>query len=390
MGEKAMGRDSRGYFSLQTMVFALVAAAFLNIYLTQPVQPELAKEFGVGASLAALSVSAVVLGIFLANLPFGLLSDRLPIRPIIMAGCLAVAAGGLICALSSNLWLLVAGRFLQGIFIPALTTCLAAYLGRSLPLPMLNVAMGSYVSATVVGGMFSRLLGGYCGAADWRLAFYLGGGLVLAAGWAAWRWLPREANPEQKADNHEGFGRMLRRPELLRPYAATFASMFVFSSLFNFMPFYLAGPTFQAGTAVITSMYLSYLMGVVVGPLAGRAANRLGGGPAMILGAALFILAALSSLIPNLAAMAASLTLVCAGHFTVHSVAAGALNSRLSTDRGKANSLYVLFYYLGAWCGITISGWTYGAGGWPAVVALGLAVLLAPLGIGLWERHQPG
>ena len=36
--------------------------------------------------------------------------------------------------------------------MPALTTCLAAYLSANLPLERLNVVMGSYVSATVAGG----------------------------------------------------------------------------------------------------------------------------------------------------------------------------------------------------------------------------------------------
>ncbi len=367
----------------------MVASAFVNIYLTQPVQPALANEFGIGVSSAALTVSAVLLGIFLANLPFGLLADRFPIQPIILFGSLALALAGVLCALSQSLWLLVFGRFLQGLIIPALTTCLAAYLGRSLPMDKLNVAMGSYVSATVVGGLASRLLGGFCGASDWRIAFYFAGGLAVLAGLAALRWLPKDDLRQKSEGGEDGFLKLLARPGLLRPYAATFCSMFVFSSLFNYMPFYLSGPPFEVGTTTITLMFFSYIMGVVAGPLAGKAANRLGGGLSMAAGAVIFALAVGLSLLPSLAAMALSLTLVCAGHFTVHAVAAGALNSRLAESQGRANSLYVLFYYLGAWCGITVSGWAYGWGGWPAVAMLGLIVLSVPLAVGLWERRFP-
>lgn len=384
-----MVKSQNKYLVLQAVVFSLVAAAFVNIYLTQPVQPALAREFGVDASRAALTVSAVILGIFLANLPFGLLADRVSIKPIILFGSLALALFGALCALSTSLWLLVTGRFMQGLVIPALTTCLAAYLGRSLPQEKLSVAMGSYVSATVVGGLGSRLLGGLCGAADWRLAFYLAGGLALLAGLAALRWLPKDDLRKESTSGGEGFLVLLVRPELLRPYAATFFSMFAFSSLFNYMPFYLSAPPFEAGTATITLMYLSYLMGVVTGPLAGKAAGRLGGGLSMATGAVIFALAVGISLLHSLAAVALSLTLVCAGHFTVHSVAAGMLNSRLAQSQGRANSLYVLFYYLGAWCGITSSGWAYGWGGWLAVVALVFAALTVPLGLGLWERRLP-
>jgi YNFM family putative membrane transporter len=44
-----------------------------------------------------------------------------------------VAGFGLLCALTHDIVLLVGFRFVQGLFIPALTTCLAAYLARQLP-----------------------------------------------------------------------------------------------------------------------------------------------------------------------------------------------------------------------------------------------------------------
>jgi YNFM family putative membrane transporter len=58
--------DKPNFWGLQTLVFALVAAAFTTVYITQPVLPILQREFGVSASIASLSVSAVILGIALA------------------------------------------------------------------------------------------------------------------------------------------------------------------------------------------------------------------------------------------------------------------------------------------------------------------------------------
>ncbi len=83
--------------------------------------------------------------------------------------------------------------------------------------------------------------------------------------------------------------------------------------------------------------------------------------------------------------MAAALTLVCAGFFTVHAAAAGALNRKLQAGRGRANAFYVLFYYLGGAAGITLSGHAYHLAGWHGVVAITGAALLLPLGTGLLE-----
>ncbi len=128
---------------LQVTVFALVSAAFTNIYITQPILPVLQRAFAADMLTVSLTVSAVILGMALSNLFFGVLADRRSVIPIILTGGLMVAAGGLLCAVTGNLRILIVGRFLQGLFIPALTTCLAAYLARTLPAERLNVVMGS-------------------------------------------------------------------------------------------------------------------------------------------------------------------------------------------------------------------------------------------------------
>jgi YNFM family putative membrane transporter len=86
--------------------------------------------------------------------------------------------------------------------------------------------------------------------------------------------------------------------------------------------------------------------------------------------------------------IAVALLLICAGFFTIHSAAAGSLNRRLTGSRGKANSLYVLFYYLGGACGITLSGWAFSLAGWHGVVTLGLLVLTVPLVAGYKDHRE--
>ena len=84
-----------------------------------------------------------------------------------------------------------------------------------------------------------------------------------------------------------------------------------------------------------------------------------------------------------------ALVLVCAGFFSIHAAAAGSLNRNLTGSRGRANSLYVLAYYLGGAAGITLSGYAYGQAGWHGVAALGLIMLTVPLITGLREMRQP-
>jgi len=365
-----------------------VAATFSTIYLTQPVLPVLGKEFGVDPAKASLTVSAVIFGIALGTLPFGRMSDRLPTRPIILVGGTLASLSGFLCAATTSFPLLVAARFLQGVFVPSLTTCLVVYLVRRLPTERLNVAMGTYVSATVAGGLGGRLLAGFIHPPlHWRYAFVTASALLLYATIDAGRWLPREEKIPDAGGEEAGFAALLSRHDLLRIFSVGAASFGAFSSVFNYLPFHLAGPPFQLPTHLITMLYLSYLVGVAVGPLAGRLGNRVGNGIAMAIGGGVFGGSILLSLLPSVLAVAASLAGVCAGFFVVHTAAVGALNRKLATGRGRGNSLYVLFYYIGGAAGITASGLAYRQAGWSGVVGLVAALLLIPVAAGLLEAR---
>jgi YNFM family putative membrane transporter len=124
---------------------------------------------------------------------------------------------------------------------------------------------------------------------------------------------------------------------------------------------------------------------MIAGPLSGKLSNRLGSGPTMMLGSAVLAIAIACTLVPSLKVIAPSLAFICGGFFGVHAAALGTLNRRLTGSRGRANSLYVLFYYLGGAAGISTTGWAYSHAGWHGVVALAVAVLLVPLGVGFYE-----
>jgi YNFM family putative membrane transporter len=377
---------------MQGVVFALVAGTFMTVYIPQPVLPILTREFGVTPGVASLTVSATVFGIALSNLPFGILADRFAIRPLVLGGGAIVALASVACALTHEIGVLIAVRFVQGLFIPAMSTCLAAYLSRALPPHRLTVVMGWYVSATVTGGLGGRLLGGFVFPPEhWRYAFVAAAALVLAAGAAALRWLPRDPPRAPSAETGEGFLRLLARPELLRMFAVGFFAFAVFSAMFNYVPFYLSGPPLHAPVRLITLLYLGYVVGIAAGPLSGKMAMRFGTGLTIVLGCIVFALAIALTLVPSLPIIAASLAGVCGGFFAMHAAAVGAVNRRLTGSRGRANSMYVLLYYLGGAAGISAAGAAFARWGWQGAAGLMGAALIVPLTIGIAETlHDRG
>lgn len=374
---------------LHLIVFSLVAASFTNIYITQPVLPVLQNEFHVDAVTASFSVAAVILGIALSNLPYGVLVDRVSIRPIILVGGLMVAAAGLVCAATENIWTLIAARFAQGLFIPALTTCLAAFLAQTLPADRLNIAMGSYVSATVVGGLGGRLLGGLIHPPlHWRYAFISAAILILIATLIAVFNLPKEHHSPSHHHEPLGFLALLKNAPIMRIFLTATGGFFIFSSLFNYLPFHLTGQPFNFSTEMITLLYLVYIMGIFMGPLSGRLANRFGSGNTLLMGSLIIAGSLLLALTHSVIAIVVALLGICGGFFTIHAAAVGSLNRRLKSGQGRANALYVLFYYVGGGVGITLSGIAYTHYGWSGVIALCALLLYFPIRCGFAERAE--
>jgi YNFM family putative membrane transporter len=284
----------------------------------------------------------------------------------------------------------VAARLFQGIFIPALTTSLAAWLARTLPGDRLSVVMGSYVSATVLGGLGGRLLGGWIHPPlHWRYAFVSASVLIVVTTVFAVMALPRTRDKGTKSIAADSsFLSLLKRRDLLLIYCCGAGGLLIFSPVFNFLPYRLAATPFHLSTELITLIYLVYVLGIFLGPLAGRFSSRFGGGNTLIAGACMLGLSLSFLLTPSITAVIIGLLGVCAGFFTIHAVAVGLLNQKLSSSHGKANSLYVLFYYAGGWLGITGAGFVFEKAGWRGVVGFVMCFLVIPITTGLLERSS--
>ncbi len=116
--------------------------------------------------------------------------------------------------------------------------------------------------------------------------------------------------------------------------------------------------------------------------------NRFGGGNTLIAGTCILGLSLVLLLIPSVVAVISGLLGVCAGFFTIHAVAIGLLNQKLSSSHGKANALYVLFYYAGGWLGITGAGFAFQQVGWGGVVGFAMCFLVIPFVTGLFEKKS--
>ncbi|MDT0264070.1 multidrug effflux MFS transporter [Jatrophihabitans lederbergiae] len=107
--------DRPGIARLILILGALVALGPLSIDAYVPGLPKLTRDLSASASGAQLTITACLLGLAVGQLLAGPLSDALGRRRPLLAGLALYTVAGLLCALASDVWALVALRLVQGI-----------------------------------------------------------------------------------------------------------------------------------------------------------------------------------------------------------------------------------------------------------------------------------
>src|SRR5690606_8197009 len=114
------------------IIFCAVCA-FLNLYSPQSVLPFMARELGIGATIASTIVTAGTLAVALTAPFAGVLSDRFGRRRMIIAAMAALLVPTIMLALAGSLQELVFWRFVQGLLLPPIFAVTVAYIGHEWP-----------------------------------------------------------------------------------------------------------------------------------------------------------------------------------------------------------------------------------------------------------------
>lgn len=163
------------------LVFLLVIGPIaMDMYV--PSLPFITNYFQVSTTAVKLTITFYLFGFSFAQLIYGPLSDRFGRRIIMLIGLVIALAGSLLCILAPNIYLLMAGRFIQGVGVAACASLTRAVAQDVFKGPRLAQVI-SYLSmcigvapaiAPIVGGYFQHYFG-------WRSVFIFMATYVLLA-----------------------------------------------------------------------------------------------------------------------------------------------------------------------------------------------------------------
>lgn len=230
--DRMSSQEKRAGLSLAA-VFAL---RMLGLFLILPVFAIYAKTLPSGNDMALVGVALGAYGLTQAclQIAYGAASDRFGRKPVIVFGLLLFAAGSFVAAAADDIYLVIAGRVLQGAgAISAAVTALAADLTREQHLTKVMAMIGSSIglmfAVSMVGAPLFYSLVGMPGI------FMMTGLLALMAIFVVLRVVPAApAVPRQPT--WQSFVEVLGHRQLLRLNFGVFSLHLMLTAMWVLLP----------------------------------------------------------------------------------------------------------------------------------------------------------
>ncbi len=356
-------------------MFAVMLAGmctFLNVYCTQPLLPYLRQIFQASELEVSLTVSATIFAVAITAPLVGMLAERTGRKKVIVPSLFLLSAPTILAASSTSLHSLIFWRFAQGIFVPGVIAVMLAYINEEFAGRGIGRSMAAYVTGTVIGGFLGRFLSGVIAThSNWRMPFVWLGILNLLGAFVVRAWLPKAKNfvrTEHFSHALQDAAQHLRNPRLLANFANGGTFLFALVGAFTYANFYLAESPFHLNAAQLGSIFLVYLLGVVITPLSGRFLDHYGFRRTSVLYCRMMVAGLLITLIRNLPAVIVGLAIFSSGVFIAQAAATVQTGSIAGRARSSAAGLYVTFYYLGGSAGALVTGWFWQWAGWKGCV----------------------
>ena len=372
-------QESRTALSLA----GIYSLRMLGLFLILPVFALYAEHLqGVTPLLVGLAIGAYGLTQAILQIPFGMLSDRIGRKPVILGGLLLFAIGSVVAAMSDSIWGVILGRALQGSgAIAAAVMALAADLSReehrTKVMAVIGMSIGlAFIMALILGPLLNGLIG--VPGIFWLTALLaiLGMGIVLF-------YVPTPESTHIHCDTEAvpaQFGRVLSNVNLLRLDLGIFVLHLIITSVFLAVPLALrdnVGMESGSHWMVYLPVLLVSIAFMVPFIVVAEKRNKM---KQVFLGAVLALAIALSGLYlwhTSFTGLMISMVLF----FTAFNLLESILPSIVSkvaplTSKGTALGVYSTSQFAGAFVGGVTGGWIHGEFGLAGVFLFGGAAAL--------------
>ena len=363
------------------------------MYATQPLLPDLRAEFHTGEAAVGATISVLTFACALAAPFVGPLADAIGRKRVIVSAILGLALVTFAAAGATTLHALLVWRFVQGLFMPAVFAVTLAYIAEEFPAEVGGRAVGAYIAGNVFGGFLGRYVAALVASRwDWHVAFIVlgvlnlvGGAIVLSRCRA--RRASRSSRPRARRCSRWAGLRAIPSCSRRTPSAAACCSRWSRRSR--------SRRTISRRRRSVSAPSRSATCSSCISSASSRRRSPDGSSTASATAphccsrVATSALGVLVTLIPAVAAIVIGLGVMSTGVFASQASSQGYIGVIVHERRSTAAALYLTVYYTAGGLGAVLPAIVWSRGGWPATVALVLAVqvIAATVAAVLWTRR---
>ncbi len=381
--------ELRATFSLA----AIFAARLLGLFMIYPIFAQYARGLsGADDRTIGLALGAYGLTQGLLQIPFGILSDRIGRKKVIVAGLLLFGLGSVVAAMSTSIHGVLIGRTIQGAgavgsSVLAMVADLTREEVRTRAMAVVGITIGfSFAIAVLVGPPLAA-------AAGLSGMFWATAGFGLAGVAIALLVTPTPDHAVARGVSGANFKRVLRDSELLRLDFSVFILHAVLTSSFLIIPSALhqalgltAAGEWKFYLPVMGGAMALMVPAVIVAETRGRMKEVFVAAIATILASQLVLAGAPAS---GAAAVGAMILF-----FTAFNVMEAILPSLVTkfapaAAKGAATGVFSSSQFVGIFVGGAAGGWMHHAKGAPGVLGLTAALALIWLAVAAFMPRPP-
>ncbi|WP_213992389.1 MFS transporter [Sodalis sp. dw_96] len=350
-------------------------AELASLYSVQAMLPKLSEVYGIPLNQVGLLLSVEIGCLALALLFSGSLSDRFGRKRVIVCSLLAGSLLTLSCSLASTWPVLLMLCGLLGLTVSGITAAVTVYISEEILPAMAGIITGYFIFGNSLGSMSGRVIASQLmdhipvGA-----IFIIFGVILLMMALLVLFFLPSSKNfvPTPSLNLalllHGGIAHF-RNKTISMMFIVGFMIFGSFTSVFNFIAFYLHNAPFHLSYAWIGLIPVSFSLTFFSGPAAGRATLKHGAMNVLTLLLSLMLAGIVITLLTeNIVVFIGGVILFAVSFFTSHSVALAWVSKNAQFNKGQATSFYLFFYYLGGAAIGYLNGFIFARFSWDGMI----------------------
>jgi len=374
------------------ILYYLAACTYAILYAPQSVLATINQEFPLlSVSTISLIMTIAILPLGFAPLIYGSFLSSFSARTLLIVCTSLVTIIQVGIYFTTSFYQIIILRMLQGLIVPAILTCIMAYISNNISTAKVQQALATYIGMTILGSMVGRLTSGFTAHYfNWHLAMLIWAVFLLICIFLLFG-LKKQSNTKIAIIKVRYFKEIIMSKGVFPILLIDCFALFVLMGVTTGLPFRLQELKGEDSILYTALMYSSFTIGIVVSFYSSVIKRIFKNEVRSILIALCIYMASLPLLISeNILIIYFGMTLMCTGLFISHSMSPGLINRFSQHDRSALNGLFLSMYYTGGALGSYIPNLIYTEFNWTILILCLMSVLmLAIFSILYLKKHLP-